>query len=179
MNDVMLDLETLGTTPGCVVLSIGAVIFGPEGLGDEFYSVINVDSSKNAGMYVDGDTVAWWDRQSPEARKVLEDANSPGAATLEVALTDFNNWLKRVPDCRLWGNGVDFDNTILIAAYLSAGIDPGWKFYRHRCYRTVKNTCAAPKLARQGTHHNALDDAKSQAAHLIDIYKLNPQLLWR
>ena len=26
-HDVMIDLETLGTTPGCVILSIGAVPF--------------------------------------------------------------------------------------------------------------------------------------------------------
>jgi DNA polymerase III epsilon subunit-like protein len=27
MRDVMVDLETLGTVPGCVILSIGAVAF--------------------------------------------------------------------------------------------------------------------------------------------------------
>lgn len=42
-KDVMVDLETLGTRPGCKILSIGAVEFGvgpdynEDGLGAEFY----------------------------------------------------------------------------------------------------------------------------------------------
>ena len=37
MIHVMCDLETLGRRPGCKLLSIGAVVFGPKGLGAEFY----------------------------------------------------------------------------------------------------------------------------------------------
>ena len=33
MADIMIDLETLDTTPNCVVLTIGAVIFDPKGMG--------------------------------------------------------------------------------------------------------------------------------------------------
>lgn len=35
MNNIMLDLEALGTPPGSIVLSIGAVYFGLDGLGKE------------------------------------------------------------------------------------------------------------------------------------------------
>ena len=33
MSDVMLDLETWGTRPGCAIRSIGACVFNPNGEG--------------------------------------------------------------------------------------------------------------------------------------------------
>ena len=32
-NDVMIDIESLNTTPDCVILTIGAVRFDPKGNG--------------------------------------------------------------------------------------------------------------------------------------------------
>ena len=32
-NDIMLDMETLDTSPNCVILTIGAVRFDPKGNG--------------------------------------------------------------------------------------------------------------------------------------------------
>ena len=32
-NDIMIDIESLNTTPDCVILSIGAVRFDPKGNG--------------------------------------------------------------------------------------------------------------------------------------------------
>jgi len=69
----------------------------------------------------------------------------------------------------VWGNGADFDLPILAAAYKAAGGPPPWKPYNGRCYRTLKNLAPSIKLERQGTHHQALDDAVCQAKHLIKI----------
>lgn len=62
MSHVMLDLETLGRGPGCVILSIGAVTFNPfgEGYKHEFTCNIEPEISKQLGFTVDPDTVAWW-----------------------------------------------------------------------------------------------------------------------
>jgi hypothetical protein len=67
---------------------------------------------------------------------------------------------------RLWGNGASFDNAILAHAYARCGATPPWKFWNDRCYRTVAALTATPRQ-QGGTHHNALDDARSQAEHLI------------
>ncbi len=49
LNDVMVDLETLGKRAGCVIASIGAVKFDPKtGFVDtdnSFYRVITVESA--------------------------------------------------------------------------------------------------------------------------------------
>ena len=177
MKHVMVDLETMGTVPGCVVLSIGAVYFDENGLGDEFYTVISRRHSQELGLHESEDTKAWWARQSPAARKVIEDAEADGQLTVNGALELFHNFLKRDTNVKLWGNGADFDNPLLAVLYHKAEMKQTWIAWNGRCYRTLKNIAPGPKLVRQGTYHNALDDAKSQALHAIELFKLHPTLV--
>jgi exodeoxyribonuclease VIII len=160
----MVDLETLGVSPGCMILSIGAVEFDPRlgELGRQHYNAI--DLGERHGLHEHPDTMEFWRRQSEVARKVFDD---PARVTLTIGLQTFNEWLPQ--DALVWGNGADFDNAILAAAYYATGMRPGWRPYNGRCYRTVKNLAPHIKLARKGEHHNALDDAISQAQHLMDI----------
>lgn len=181
MRHVMIDLETLGTRAGCSIISIGAVEFDPQAgtLGDEYYAVISRYSCNKRGLFEDADTIDWWSRQSPEAREALDLASDwRTSMTLPDALVKFNEYLFRLApprDLRLYGNGADFDNPILGGAYAAAGMDFPVT-YGGRCHRTLKNLhelfgedFRAPSYERSGTYHNALDDAKTQAQHLIAI----------
>lgn len=175
MNNVMLDLETLGTTPGCVVLSIGAVEFDPDTgeLGREYYDTINQSSSLAVGLETDLDTVAWWKKQSLEAQKVLYATHEDNGTQIAPALAGFAEFLAPCgKSLCVWGNGSDFDQPILAAAYKAVGQKTPWLFWNNRCYRTLKNIKPEIALSRVGTYHNALDDAKSQALHAIAIFKL-------
>lgn len=168
MQDVMVDLETLGSVPGCSILSIGAVGFGPGRVGsDTFEVVVTRESCAAAGLHEDRETIAWWDRQSPAAREVLRQAASDQTSEpLLSALTQFSSWLGQFgANVRVWGNGADFDNAILAAAYRAVGMKPYWRFWNGRCYRTLKGLRPDIKLDRSGTSHRALDDALSQAEH--------------
>lgn len=178
MKNTMIDLETLGTTPGCVILSVGAVFFDRDGLGDEFYKVIHTPSCSAAGLHTDPDTVAWWDKQSIEANKVRSDAMLDGGSTLKSVLEEFTAFIKRDTNIKIWGNGADFDNPILACAYKAAGLKLGWAPYNGRCYRTFKNLYKETKMdERVGTYHNALDDAKNQALHMIKIMAEYPEIV--
>lgn len=184
LNHVMVDLETLGTVPGCVGFSIGAVEFLPDRgeLGREFYAVVCVESSLEAMLREEQSTKDWWDKQSPEARATLEQARAGGAGTMKLpdAMTSLNKFLLGLGgmrSIRLYGNGADFDNPILRVMWDAAGVPMLGSqagFFGGRCYRTLKSldelfgpAFRAPKLERLGTYHNALDDAKSQAMHLM------------
>lgn len=185
LNHIMVDLETLGTVPGCIGLSIGAVEFFPsEGrLGREFYTAIDHESSTAAFLREEQSTRDWWERQHPDARKVLEHAHSGKAPKLAAAMEAFNSFLLGMGgmrSIRLYGNGADFDNPILRVMWDAAGVDPFRSkagFFGGRCYRTLKSldelfgpAFAAHKISRgDGTHHHALDDAKAQALHLMEI----------
>lgn len=174
IKDGMTDLETLGTVPGCAILSIGAVRFDYKTgkLGDEFYIVVDRQSCADAGLHEDPGTLAWWAKQSEAARRVLRYASDEeeGATPLADALEQFNAWIKKVPGTRIWGNGADFDNPILACAYKAVGMKQGWAPFNGRCYRTVKNMYPQTAMGKRiGTYHNALDDAKNQALHLMEI----------
>lgn len=76
MNHCMIDLETMGTSPGCAIASIGAVIFDPERPHDgstapEFYAVVDLASCQSVGLTMDAGTVYWWLTQSQKAREAV------------------------------------------------------------------------------------------------------------
>lgn len=79
-------------------------------------------------------------------------------------------------ETRVWGNGAAFDNVILRRAYERTSresMKAPWPHWNDRCYRTIKGLYGHQvKIERTGTHHHALDDAASQARHLIRM--LNP-----
>lgn len=171
MQDVMIDLETLGTVPGCAILSIGCVAFDfkTKQLGDTFYIVVDRASCQAVGLKEDSDTLAWWKRQADEAKQVLKDAET--GVPLAEALDYLTDYLRQfgLGKVKIWGNGSDFDNAILAACYASVGKKLPWLFWNNRCYRTLKSVFSGPKLVRQGTYHNALDDARSQALHALQL----------
>lgn len=176
MEHVMVDLETLGRRAGCVVLSLGAVYFDPLAgeLGDELYSVVFVKGQDKFGLHTDPETLAWWMKQSEQARDVL--AKSSRLATSERlprALQIFNDFIEPAgfKNVKIWGNGADFDNAILTACYAAVGSSIPWEFWNNRCYRTLKSLAPSIKMTRAGTYHNALDDAKSQAVHACEVFK--------
>lgn len=172
MNDVMLDLETLGTHPGCTILSIGAVAFDPVtgAIGPEFHAVVNRVSCYEFGLREQLETLAWWNEQSEEAKTTLKAASGPGSFLIDVALRKFSFFLREVESnigsgIRVWGNGADFDQPILAAAYHATATELPWKHWNSRCYRTLKSLDPMTKAVRDGTHHNAVDDARTQAIH--------------
>lgn len=190
MADIMIDLETMGTDPYSPVVAIGAVRFDANDtttlacLGAEhlFYQVIDLESSMEAGLKPSASTIKWWltnDSVTPKARKIF----APECAlSLTAALDAFTDWYNSSGDT-LWGNSARFDLGLLADCYRALGKPMPWLHYHEGCYRTLKNLPAVQhlKLDRIGIHHNALDDALSQAMHLCNIvqhlgaYTLVPQ----
>lgn len=182
MNHVMIDLETLGTQPGSVILSVGAVLFDPakpvaECLGEEFYVVINKASSRDCAMTVSEDTLAWWEKQSPEARKVLSEAeglegSAQQALDIRIALNTLRNFIPLA--AKIWSNGANFDQPLLDVAYNRCSIPLPWKYWNSRCYRTVVALHPTEKAIRPPTvcAHNALEDAKWQVRHMVNVAQI-------
>jgi len=173
----MLDLETLSTRADARIISIGAVLFNEtDGVTQRFYTVVETpDISRlleiSSVFHVAPHTLEWWSRQPDEARAVFWD---PSAVPLHEALVNFAHFIEKhsfIETVKMWGNGASFDNAILAMAYDLMGIERPWKHYNDRCYRTMKKQHSDVKLYRVGTHHNAVDDAESQAAHLLRIFK--------
>lgn len=167
---VMIDLETLGTSPGSVIWSIGAVKFDPlaTDLIDTFHVVVDVRDAVARGFNIDAGTMLWWMDPSRTAPRDALLAVDPIDAF--SALHGFAQWFgtETMP---VWGNGATFDNVLLRAAMEKVGVECPWRFWQDRCYRTVKSMPGIPDIERLGTHHDALSDAISQARHLQAICK--------
>ena len=69
-TDVMIDIESLDTSPDCVILTIGAVLFDPCGHGIidkiEIRPTIE-DQTEIYNRSINDATMEWWGKQSPEA----------------------------------------------------------------------------------------------------------------
>ena len=175
-KDCMLDLETLGTTPGSAVVAIGAVMFDREtaSIGDKFYVNLDLEQVMAAGFTATGGTLEFWLKQPDEARlQLLKDP-----AFLVDGVMSFAEFLTRGElgvnkDMRVWGNGAAFDNVLLRCVYERLGMLTPWNFWNDRCFRTIKNEEPHAKVVLPefvGTPHNALDDAVHQAKWAINLY---------
>lgn len=158
MKHVMLDIETLGTKPGCAILSIGAVAFDREGLGNNYYSKIT-----NPMGEISYDTVAWWMKQAEAAKK---SAFEGLGKTHGQAIADFYQWFIKEQAIYLWCHGATFDEPLIRYA-ANIQIEPPWKFYNVRCTRTLYEVSGLGPDRNKGLQHNALDDAISQAEAVI------------
>lgn len=160
-EQVMLDLETFGNGSNAMIVAIGACDFE---LNHKFYTVI--DPTKSTGD-IDASTVVWWLSQNEAARSALTVARE----ALHPALAKLAAWLQnRGRDVCVWGNGATFDNVILANAYKRHDMPVPWKFWNDRCFRTLK--AMHPQVqppVREGTHHNALDDAVFQVQYARKI----------
>lgn len=163
---IMIDMETLGLTADAVILSIGAVKFNLDGeISDKcLYGVCDIESQLR--RHINGGTLAWWMEQHVDAKNIFRDG-VPLAHVLE-------NMRKFVDheDYFVWSNGADFDIPLLSHALRTHDMQPLFKHWNHRCFRTIKEEYkSCPKPPFEGTKHNALMDAIYQAKWLIDIYK--------
>jgi len=171
MTDIMIDIETLGTKPGCVLLSIGAVEFNNKGeFGKEFEMIIDVENSVAWGLKIEPRTVMWWMEQNQEARKKISEPGEGLSEALE-AFTKAFSW----KNAQVWCNGASFDFPIMEAAFQAVDMKKPWQYYNERCFRTIKGMLSkekfdslkvSPKIA-----HSALEDAKAQALTLVNILK--------
>lgn len=180
-NHIMLDLETLGKDAGCVIVTVGACAFNFETntISDKtFYATINTASSVQHGLSMDIDTVMWWMGQSDAARAALISKNSD---TLPNVLTKLTAWIedvrKNAPlnQISVWGNDIDFDISIMKAAYKAVDHALPWSFWEHRSVRTMvwlgkeRNFDPKKDMPFDGIAHNALADAIHQAKYCMAI----------
>jgi len=174
MKRIMIDLETMGVTKRAAIMSIGAVAFDVEAgrIVDEWCINVNVQDCLSCGLITDKTTEEFWSR--PENAGALASL-SVGTVDLKVALSNLRGWVLRdadKEDIEPWANGTSFDLAILEVAYEMVSLPIPWKFFNERDYRTVKRLYhEVPKPGFAGLKHNALDDARFQAEHLMRIFK--------
>ena len=162
--DLVIDIETMGNTPGAAILSIGAVFIKEGKLREEFYQHIDLESCLENGLKMDAGTVQWWMKQSDDARAAI---TLERGANIIAVLADFFSWVSESAqgaEVQVWGNAATFDVVLMEEAYRRIGYDIPWKFWGHCCYRTLKNLFpGVPKPPEQRINclQNVFDSATS------------------
>ncbi|EKO7059920.1 3'-5' exoribonuclease, partial [Escherichia coli] len=161
-DHLMIDLETMGKNPDAPIISIGAIFFDPQtgDMGPEFSKTIDLET---AGGVIDRDTIKWWLKQSREAQSAIMTDEIP----LDDALLQLREFIDENSGeffVQVWGNGANFDNTILRRSYERQGIPCPWRYYNDRDVRTIVELGKAidfdarTAIPFEGERHNALDD---------------------
>ncbi|EFH3487164.1 exonuclease [Escherichia coli] len=174
-DHLMIDLKTMGKNPDAPIISIGAIFFDPQtgDMGPEFSKTIDLET---AGGVIDRDTIKRWLKQSREAQSAIMTDEIP----LDDALLQLREFIDENSGeffVQVWGNGANFDNTILRRSYERQGIPCPWRYYNDRDVRTIVELGKAidfdvrTAIPFEGERHNALDDARYQAKYVSAIWK--------
>ncbi|EER3259131.1 3'-5' exoribonuclease, partial [Escherichia coli] len=158
-DHLMIDLETMGKNPDAPIISIGAIFFDPQtgDMGPEFSKTIDLET---AGGVIDRDTIKWWLKQSREAQSAIMTDEIP----LDDALLQLREFIDENSGeffVQVWGNGANFDNTILRRSYERQGIPCPWRYYNDRDVRTIVELGKAidfdarTAIPFEGERHNA------------------------
>lgn len=179
----MTDTETLGTEAGCSILVIGAVRFDPfmpwsaEGQAisatDQFKVRISRESNQKYGMKEDPRTLAFWEKQSEEAR---EEAFG-GTVDLRDALAMYSEWCFATfgeddfgtADVNTYCHGGDFDKPILSWAMSHLGIRSPFPYNRTRGTREILELAG---VQYKGTKHMVIEDCYGQCAAVCRAHSI-------
>jgi hypothetical protein len=172
-NDIMIDIESLDTSPNCVILTIGAVRFDPRGMGIverlELRPTIDEQTEKY-NRVINEDTLRWWGEQSPEALdEAMGDRDRVSFNDCMEALYKFC-WNRRA----VWSNGASFDIVAMESAWRNLGMRIPWPYYTVRDTRTlyeIAGVSLKDKKYGSKTTHKAVEDAEHQAIVVQDAYR--------
>lgn len=186
-KDLMIDIETLATTPDAAVVTIGACMFALDGGAEQPITErkllqASIASNETWGRRIAGDTLEWWFKQDPAALRGLIEGQ---VTNLKNALTQLRLWADSETTyrpARIWANDPDFDLVILQSAFRTCDVQWPWHFSIHRSMRTAgefaypndRERKAVIKAIRDevGTHHRADDDAEAQARFIAHCYEV-------
>lgn len=173
MKDVMLDIETLGTDPGCVITQIGAVPFDrvTGAMGEPFLANIEIGSAQNIGLEINAETLYWWFSQKKEAQTFVKDPSD--IFTVFHALSDWVSELaSKVQDLHVWSH--TFDTKVLAYAYKLADIKYPFSYRGERDLRTLCDLAGTTRKEigkvmdeTEGEKHDAFYDCKVQIKYAV------------
>ena len=167
----MIDLETLGVTNDCAILTVGAIKFDPYSDAEPhsgLYLRVNVDEQTELGRTVDDNTLEWWGKQDAKIRE--EALGDEDRTTLLDFIKQLNKFCVGLDE--LWCQGPLFDYAILQNLYAQLGQPVPWNYWQIRDSRTLYNMLPKdPRKDVQMDLHNALADCYFQAKSVQKAYK--------
>ena len=156
---LMIDIESLSTRPGAVILSAALVRFS-----DEAHTSVNfsIPEQRALGLEHDESTMDWW-RQQPGMAWEAATTNPIPIVPALLHISTWIAWAAAGDDFLIWCHGATFDCPLLDELYRRAGVPCPWKFWQVRDTRTLYDLAAIDvKAYAVPPPHVALNDAIGQ-----------------
>lgn len=168
---LMIDLETLDTTPDCVVTQIGWCTFelGASNFQAAGIFYPDIEYQINKGRKVSWSTLSWWFQQDEAARRemIQRDTNS-----LDFVLRRFKDNFDWSSIKGVWGHGATFDISIMENLFRQFKESIPWSHKEVRDTRTLFMLAPDVEWAKATVKHSARDDAIAQALTVQRAYKI-------
>lgn len=180
---ICLDIETLGTKPGCIITELAFRSFNLDGKRNNkarFHMNISIEDCQANGLLPDPDTLAWWQQEEhKEAYQALLASQKDAfglAPVMEKAykiLTD----LSQQYTLYIWGRGIgSFDLPILDYAMrhvIGPDYRTPWAFWQAMDIRTLyrfMGWCGMERSAQEPPH-SAIEDVNIEINQIQSCYK--------
>jgi len=158
----MLDIETLGSKPGCVVLAVATVEFDATTHLLHYSEVIHIGSCLRHLLLVDPITLKWWTEQD----LALQHRMFSGTTSLEVVLSELNQFFGETgKEAIVWCKGMNFDFPILHEAYDRVQLPIPWHYRNIRDSRTL-TAASELKFEKPAGAHDPYNDCIAQIKDL-------------
>jgi hypothetical protein len=174
MNDLMIDIETLGTQVNSVITQIGAVYFDRNSaeLGKEISLNIQVQDCLNHGLQIDGGALRFWFEQTKcyESRELPSWFKEP--IPLSLALENLRRFYDK--EALVWAHAT-FDFPIIANAYQVLGQGFCFPYRKLRDIRTLTDLAGVKKDTKKHEDqksHDALEDCKYQVQYCCECFKI-------
>lgn len=175
--NVSFDLETLGKTNKAPIIQVGAVLFDDEGKHLTTFNRNCFFGSIPEGFEIDYSTIGWWFEQlgkNPELVKSVHTDWNASWYSQKTMLSEFIKWISKyqvgsTKPFVYWSHAT-FDPGILKHNFKVHGFgDEVIPFRQFLDIRTLTHlTNGDIKITRDGHHHDALADAKTQANYVTE-----------
>lgn len=177
---LVLDIETCGINPGCIVTEIGIAIIEQNKVIDKAFWRLNPSEEIfHLGMTVESDTAKWWTEFPIEKRENLVNGSNNEFVSIYQILPIINTFVSKYKIDYFWGNSPDFDFKILdelinrINDFDKTEFKFPWNcFWKLRDVRTlIRGSGLNNSEIKNINQHNALDDAIYEAEQLCNAFK--------
>lgn len=159
MTHAFLDIETLGTRPGCTVIQLAAMTFDP--VTGEAAGGLSLPIAPGEDALAELATLRWAQEHGTWPRKPGEWEATPAEAADALA-----RWAAERGTVDVWWAwGASFDFPMLDAMFRAVGRPAPWKYWQCRCARTAWQLAFGDAI-RPPRSHDALEDVRAGIADL-------------
>jgi len=168
-KELMIDIETTGTTHDAVMIQLGATFFNRDGtLGPAFCENISRQSCIDLGFIETQSTLDWWAKQNQQIFNDILENNAP----VDIALGAFRTFVNHHNSkAQIWSHAT-FDFVIIQNYLRKLGLEP-LPYKKARDIRTLTDLSGLDLNAYDWNKktHNALDDCIFQVEYCTDAFK--------